>query len=71
MTQPTLFGGGEAGHEAIVPLDPFWKKLEKMNTGNEITVNVYGAEGQSPVAIAEEVKRMLVREANQRRLAWL
>ena len=71
MTQPVLFGGGESGHEAIVPLDPFWKKLEKMSTGGDITVNVYGAEGQSPVAIAEEVKRMLIREANQRRLAWL
>lgn len=28
MTGPTLFGGGEAGHEAIVPLDPFWRKMD-------------------------------------------
>lgn len=45
MSQPTLFGGGEAGDEAIVPLDPFWKKLEEAggNTFN-ITMNVDGAE---------------------------
>lgn len=45
MNNPTLFGGGEAGAEAIVPLDPFWKKLDEMN-GNtfNITMNVDGAE---------------------------
>lgn len=45
LTEPTLFGGGEAGDEAIVPLDPFWKRLEK-NSGNtfNITMNVNGAE---------------------------
>ena len=47
MDSPTLFGlaGGEAGQEAILPLDPFWKKLEKAggNTFN-ITMNVDGAE---------------------------
>lgn len=68
---PTLFGGGENGDEAIVPLDPFWKKLDKIaSTSGDITINVYGAEGQSPKAVAEEVKRMLIRETNQRRLAW-
>lgn len=29
MTRPTLFGGGEAGSEAILPLTPFWDQLEK------------------------------------------
>lgn len=29
MKEPTLFGGGENGAEAIVPLDPFWKKLDE------------------------------------------
>lgn len=47
MQSPTIFGlaGGEAGQEAIVPLDPFWKKLEEAggNTFN-ITMNVDGAE---------------------------
>lgn len=30
MSRPTLFGGGEAGPEAILPLDPFWKRLDQM-----------------------------------------
>lgn len=30
MTKPTLFGGGEAGAEGIVPLDPFWDRLDRM-----------------------------------------
>ena len=30
MTRPTLFGGGEAGVEGIVPLDPFWSRMDKM-----------------------------------------
>lgn len=46
MNGPTLFGGGEKGPEAIVPLDPFWKKLDKMNAGStfNVTMNVNGAE---------------------------
>lgn len=30
MTRPTLFGGGEAGKEGIVPLDPFYARLDQM-----------------------------------------
>ena len=46
MKQPTVFAGGEAGDEAIVPLDPFWKRLEQTRGGNtfNITMNVDGAE---------------------------
>ena len=32
MKRPTLFGGGEAGDEGIVPLDPFWKRLDATKT---------------------------------------
>lgn len=51
MNQPTLFGAGEAGPEAIMPLDPFWKRMDDMAdsiiqsvdsaTGGEIVVNLY------------------------------
>lgn len=46
MEEPTLFGGGEKGAEAIVPLDPFWKKLDDMRSGNtfNITMNVDGSQ---------------------------
>ena len=71
---PTVFGGigiGEAGPEAIVPLDPFWKKLEQMTASNStnVVININGAD-KDPREIAEEVKRALIRETNQRRLAW-
>lgn len=62
LTQPTLFGGGEAGDEAILPLDPFWKKLETAggNTYN-VTMNVSGAE--DPEAWADRFARRLEMKA--------
>lgn len=69
FNRPNLIGVGEAGAEAVVPLDRFWKTLEGMSTGEtNIVINVNGA--GDPRAVAEEVKRMLIRETNQRRLAW-
>ena len=75
MDNPTLFGlaGGERGPEAILPLNPFWKKLDEItanaNPGTIINININGA-NRDPIEIAEEVKRVLIRETNQRRLAW-
>ena len=61
ITQPTLaFAGmGEKGNEAIVPLDPFWKRLDEMNSGNtfNITMNVDGA--KDPSQWAREFSRTL------------
>lgn len=61
VTQPTLaFAGmGEKGEEAIVPLDPFWKKLDSMTGGNtfNITMNVDGA--KNPTQWAKEFSRSL------------
>lgn len=37
---PSVIGVGEAGPEAVVPLDQFWKKLD--NTGNGTTINFNG-----------------------------
>ena len=31
MKRPTIFGGGEAGDEGIIPLDPFWNRLDSMS----------------------------------------
>lgn len=36
MNGPTIFGGGERGAEAIVPLDPFWNRLDDMAERDEI-----------------------------------
>ena len=72
----TVLGGiglGEAGAEAILPLDPFWKKMDEIanNTQGGNTVNIYvNGANKDPKEIAEEVKRVLIREVNNRRLAW-
>ena len=65
-----VIGVGEAGPEAVVPLNKLWDKLDKMQGGEtNITINVNGS-NKDPKEIAEEVKRVLIRETNQRRLAW-
>ena len=67
---PSVIGVGEDGSEAVVPLDKFWDKLEKMQVGNtSIVININGANAD-PKQIADEVKRALIRETNRQRLAW-
>ena len=75
VTEPAVFGNIGMGdvREAIVPLDPFWKKLDKLTenaqSDNRIVININGATAD-PKEIAAEVKRVIVRETNRRRLAW-
>ena len=66
---PSVIGVGEAGAEAVVPLDKFWDKLDNLSGDTNIAININGA-NKDPREIAEEVKRVLIRETNQRRLAW-
>ena len=77
MTKPTLFGGGEAGAEAIMPLDPFWAKLDRMADGiyqmadgQGMTVNVYGTAGMDVNELADAVEQRIIEMQNRRRLAW-
>lgn len=59
----SLIGIGEKGPEAVVPLDPFWKRMDDLEKArastynNEITVNVNGAE--DPEAWASKFARQL------------
>ena len=66
---PSVIGIGEAGPEAVVPLDKFWDKLDNLHGETNIVININGA-NKNPIEIAEEVKRILIKETNQRRLAW-
>lgn len=50
MTKPTLFGGGEAGSEAIVPLDPFWNRMDSMQIDYE----------RLAAAIATEIEKVTI-----------
>lgn len=64
---PSIIGVGEAGSEAVVPLDKFWNKLDAMQAGQ--TNNFY-ITGDDPKAIAEEVKRILISQTKRQTLAW-
>lgn len=68
---PSIIGVGEAGSEAVVPLDKFWDKLDKMQSGNTVNVNITisGSE-KNAYEIAQEVKRVLIREVKNNRIAW-
>lgn len=66
---------GEAGPEAIIPLDKLFAQMDKMThtlvgAGGGITVNVYGAEGQSVRSLAEEVYKVIVQAEKRRTQAW-
>ena len=66
---PSLIGVGEAGAEAVVPLDKFWDKLDNLQGETIINININGA-NKDPKEIANEVKRILIKEVNGQRLAW-
>lgn len=65
----SIIGVGEKGSEAVVPLDKFWDKLDKIADGSGATYNFY-ITGDDPKAIAQEVKRILIQETKRERLAW-
>lgn len=72
-----IIGMGEAGPEAIVPLDPFWQKMDKIaesiernSSGGEVTINVYATPGMDVNAVAEAVERKMIASQNMRRTAW-
>lgn len=60
---------GEAGPEAIIPLDELWKHIDGINAGG-VVVNVYGADGQSVSELAAEVERRLINAQKRRTMAW-
>ncbi len=75
LTGAQMVIAGEAGPEAIIPLDKLFAQMDKMTnkiagTGGGITVNVYGAEGQSVRSLAEEVRKVLIETEKRRTLAW-
>lgn len=70
---PTVAGIGEAGPEAVVPLDKLWSKMDKIAEGSggmNVVINVQASPGMDTKALAQEVQRQLVNTVNRRRLAW-
>lgn len=68
FSSPTLAGIGEAGPEAVVPLDKFWDRLDNMNTG--VTINVYASDGMNVNELALKVEQRLVQLQKQRSKAY-
>ena len=70
---PSLIGIGEAGPEAVVPLDKLWDKLDKIAEvahGDGVVINVYASPGMDVEQLARRVEAVLVRQARQRGKAW-
>lgn len=69
----SLIGVGEAGPEAVVPLDTLWKKLDAIaeaSQGPAIEIVVNAAPGMDVAELAAEVERRLIDATNRRRMAW-
>lgn len=72
---PTIAGIGEAGPEAVVPLDTLWNKLDRIadasaKASGAIVVNVYGSPGMDVNQLALAVERRLALMQKQREMAW-
>ena len=73
-TKPVI-GFGEAGPEALLPLNPFWERMDRIaenakeHSGN-ITINVYGQPGMTADQIAAAVEKKLIKTQKNRRTAW-
>lgn len=67
---PTIIGVGEKRPEFVGALDDLRDIVREESGGSGITINVYGAEGQSASAIAAEVERRLIAAQKRRRMAW-
>ena len=69
----TLIGAGEKGAEAILPLKPFWQKMDKLieaSSNSGVVINVYASPGMSVNDLANAVEQRLTKQTMQRRSAW-
>lgn len=68
---PSLIGVGEAGSEAVVPLDKFWKKLDAIaEAGSSPVINVYASPGMDVNQLANKIEQILVKQQKQRSMAY-
>lgn len=74
---PTIAGIGEAGPEAVVPLDTLWKKLDKIaeaagssSGSGSPTIIIQPRPGDDINAIARAVEEVLVIKKEQKVNAW-
>lgn len=58
FTKPSVIGVGEAGNEAVLPLDKFWNRLDGLTGGNTINMSVVVNGAEDP----EQYAKRLVKE---------
>ena len=69
---PSIIGVGEAGPEAVVPLDRLWSYLDTIaaNGGGGTVINVYGSDNMSVNDLAAAVEARIIAMQKRRALAW-
>lgn len=70
---PSIIGVGEAGSEAVVPLDTLWKKMDAIaeaSAAGAVVVNVYGSANMSVDELAAAVERKIIQMQKRRTSAW-
>lgn len=68
FNSPSVIGVGEAGPEAVLPIDKLKTWMQDMNGG--VTINVYGSPGMDVNELAAAVERKLINSVKQRKYAW-
>ena len=68
---PSIIGVGEAGSEAVVPLDKFWSKLDAIaDAAGGPVINVYATPGMDITALANKIEQILIKQQKQRATAY-
>ena len=70
---PTIAGIGEAGPEAVVPLNKLWDKLDAIAESGgaaPIVVNVYGSDHMSVNELAAAVEQKIIQMQKRRQQVW-
>lgn len=70
---PSVIGVGEAGPEAVVPLNTLWDKLDNIAAASgsaPIVINVYGSPNMSVNELAAAVEQKIIQAQKRRSLAW-
>lgn len=71
FNSPSVIGVGEAGAEAVVPLNKLWDKMDNIAAGTGgVTINVYPSAGMNTSELAAEVERRLIEHEKRRRAVW-
>ena len=71
---PSVIGVGEAGAEAVLPLEKLWKEMDKRFNGDGsapvVNITVNASPGMNVNELAAEVEKRMTRALQQKRRVW-